>query len=975
MRKQMLDGLVAKDLEKVCALEPIHLLGTVQAYGFLMVVDIASGFVVQISEGIVRHWPGLQNPGALIGEPVSDWVDFSDQAGAFNADGLPEAGPVAMPWRLRFESTALIAPQPDVQGWECLAHQRGGLAMLEWLPVASFSDKPARENQMFADFGKVVSHLRHAPTLALFFDECAKLVQEFTAFDRVLLYRFLPDGAGEVVAERVSRDTEPAFLGLRFPASDIPAQARQLYLTNKLRVVADAREPLDQLLPRILPGGALLDQSHCMLRGPSEVHLAYLHNMGVRATLTVSIICDDKLWGLIACHNRAPKTPPHQVRESLRQICELLGEITNMRIESLLSMDAMTYRLALDHLLHEFHQALIQGSDVASVLDAWSPRLLEAFRTTNFGVRIGRLAYFVGRAGQHRSASTVLDEIGARLHCDTETPHVHLWDALRESAPGTLVSLPEAAGLMLAQRSDQGLIFACMCRPEHLHEVRWGGKPVKEDVMALPDGTVRLSPRRSFAEWQQLVRGHAIPWTQVEGDALQNLLRILSDVEKLHLNRRLQQTLHWRAHHDHLTGLHNRQAMEDEVTHLLKEGPCQWAMMLLDLDHFKNINDTYGHEVGDQILQQLALRLQAVTRESDLLSRLGGDEFLVLLSIPQPAAANSLLASERLHEAIAPPFVVGEQQLRLGISVGIAIPPQHGNTLSELLRHADLALYQAKSRGRSRSAVFELTMASDHLDYFLLERDLAEALERNEMTLVYQPKVDLLSHRVVGLEALLRWNHPARGQSSPDTFIAIAERSDQIVHIDRWVMQSAIAESARWQANGLAPLPIAINLSIADILSPNLTDYLGELLNTYHVLPAALEIEVTESCIMRQLEQTQAVLKSLNDSGIATSLDDFGTGFSSLSYLRQLPLQSLKIDKSFTQNILTDENAEKLTQAIIAMGIALNMKVIAEGVETCDQMHWLVAHGCHIGQGFFFSPPVAPDDVQRVVERLEANLG
>ncbi|WP_332876161.1 sensor domain-containing phosphodiesterase [Massilia sp. S19_KUP03_FR1] len=827
---------------------------------------------------------------------------------------------------------------------------------------------------MFADFGEVLSRLRHARNLGAFFDECAQLVQAFTSFDRVMVYRFLPDGAGEVVAERTSAQTSPKFLGLRFPASDIPAQARQLYLTNKLRVLADVAAPMDRLLPPTLPDGTVLDQSHCMLRGPSEVHLAYLQNMDVRATLTMSIVCDARLWGLIACHHNTPKTPPHQIRESLRQVCGLLGEITNMRIEALSGMDAMMHRLTLDHLLNEFHQAMIQGNDLPGVLDAWTPKLLQAFGATNFGVRAGRLSYLGGPGRVQGSALAVLDEMRARLDDDSPDPVVLMWDDLLVSETTALASLPDSAGILLSQRSEQEPIFAFMCRPEHVQEVRWGGKPDKDDVQVLPNGQVRLEPRRSFAEWQQSVRGYSLPWTQVEAEALQNLLRLVSDVQRLHLTRRLQQKLHWRAQHDHLTGLYNRQAMEEEITRLLNEDAFHCALMLLDLDHFKHINDTYGHEVGDQVLQQLALRLKAVTRAFDLLARVGGDEFLLLLQIPHPSPATSLICSERLHQAVAAPFEVREHQLRLGVSVGIAIPPGHGTTLSELLRHAHLALCEAKSRGRSRSAVFELAMASDHLDYFLLERDLEEAVDRNQLALVYQPKVDLLSRKVVGLEALLRWNHPTRGQSSPDAFIPVAERSDQIIRIDRWVMRNAIAEWARWQKAGMAPFPIAINLSIADILSPNLITYLSQLIEEYRVTPAALEIEVTESCLMRELETTQAVLKGLNKHGFATSLDDFGTGFSSLSYLRQLPLQCLKIDKSFTQNILLDKNAEKLTQAIIAMGVALNMTLVAEGVETREQMNWLFDHGCHVGQGYYFSPPVPPDDVRHVIERIELRL-
>ncbi len=361
-------------------------------------------------------------------------------------------------------------------------------------------------------------------------------------------------------------------------------------------------------------------------------------------------------------------------------------------------------------------------------------------------------------------------------------------------------------------------------------------------------------------------------------------------------------------------------------------------------------------------------------RGLDLLARLGGDEFMLLLQVLRPTPATVLTLAERLHQAVSAPFDINGKQFRVGISVGIAIPPAHGRTVDQLLRHADLALYQAKTQGRARSVVFELAMASDQRDAYLLECDLNEAVDRNQLSLVFQPKVDLLSRKVIGVEALVRWDHPTRGQNSPGTFIPMAEHSDQIVRIDRWVMRSAIAEQARWRAQGLMKLPVAINLSIVDILSPNLVSYLTGLLMEYHVPADALEIEVTESCVMSELTKTQGVLRALNETGIATTLDDFGTGFSSLSCLRQLPLQCLKIDQSFIQCMLQDPHAEKLTQAIVAMGIALKMSIVAEGIETREQMHWLLAHGCHIGQGYYFSPPVAPDDLPQVIERIELRL-
>ena len=967
------DGTISAELEASCAQEPIHLLGTVQSYGFLLVAEIASGCIVQVSAGIVRHWPGLSGAAALLGKPLCDWAACVEGPAVLDIAALPSAHCLRLPWRPRFEQTCVLPVLPGPVEWECLGHRCGEVAILEWLPLDGGVDDAQRQSQVFADFAGAIARLRRAMGLEAFFRECVQVIQEVSAFDRVMIYRFLPDGCGEIVAEHTAPGYEQKYLGLRFPASDIPAQARTLYLSNTLRILADVEAPMDTLVPERLPNGEALDQSHCTLRGLSEVHLAYLRNMGVRATMTLSIVCDGKLWGLIACHHHRPRTPPHQVRDGMRQIAELLAEIANMRIETLSHLEAVRQRLAMDTLLNQFHQSLLQDGDIPAVLEVWMPELLAAFGASTLGVQLGTLAVTVGPGQRLGSSHQILDEVGARLDSEELAPKVHMWDDLLTSRNRSLLHLPEAAGLLLAQRHDEGIIFCFLTRPEVVQQVNWGGEPAK-DLVALPNGRVRLEPRRSFAVWQESVRGHSTPWQETEGEALQNLLRILCEVNKLQVNRRMQETMHWRAHHDHLTGLYNRRAMEDEVSRRLDEGEYDAALMLLDVDHFKKINDTYGHETGDLVLQQLTLRLKAVMREFDLLARLGGDEFMLLLQLPHPNAATALAFAERLHQSVAAPFDIKGQQLRVGVSAGIAIPPGHGRTVSELLRHADLALYQAKSMGRGRSVMFEMAMAASQRDYYLLERDLDEAVDGNQLSLVFQPKVDLVSRKVVGLEALVRWNHPTRGENSPGTFIPIAEKSDQIIRIDRWVMRSAIAEQARRLTHGLATLPIAINLSMADILSPNLVPYLSGLLEQYQVPPEALEVEVTESCFMRELTETQDVLRALNDSGIATALDDFGTGFSSLSYLRQLPLQCLKIDQSFTWSMLQDANAEKLTQAIVAMGIALRMTIVAEGVETREQMEWLLAHGCHVGQGYYFSPPVAAEDLQQVIERLEIRL-
>ncbi len=960
------DGYISTELERTCAYEPIHLLGTVQAYGFLIVVERASARIVQVSTGITRHWPGLSDAAALLGAPLADWVDCASAI-----DGLGEPAPARLPCQLRLERTMAGA---DASGWECFGHRSGPFVLLEWLPRTAPDDQETlRQSRLLGSLAGVIARLRHAERLEPFVADCVQVMQELSGYDRVMIYRFMPEGDGEVVAEHTGNGVDAKFIGLRFPSTDIPSQARTLYLSNRLRVLADVDAAMDTLLPPTLPGGALLDQSHAILRGLSSVHLAYLRNMGVKATLTLSIVIDNRLWGLIACHHHQPRLPPDHVSEGLRQMYELVAEIANMRIQALSQLEEVRQRLSMDHLLNQFRQAVVEDAPITAVLDARLPELLASFHAHTLGLHIGNLHYVGGSGRRCGTDEQVLDEVRGRVDPHNRTQMAHAWSDLLTADNRRLHYLPEAAGLLLAQRYEGEMNFCFVARPEVVQQVRWGGEPAR-DLVTLPDGLVRLEPRRSFSEWKQSVAGKSQAWERACADALENLLQRLSELNKLQVNRSLQEKLRWRAHHDQLTGLYNRRAMEDEIAHRLEHGQFDAALMLLDMDHFKKINDTYGHEVGDRVLQQFSVRLKAVVRNFDLLGRLGGDEFLLLLRLPQPDAPTALQFALRLHEAVAAPFEINGQQLRLGISVGIAIPPYHGDSVSELLRHADLAMYEAKSLGRSRSVVFEAAMASDQLDTYLLERDLNEAVENNELSLVFQPKVDLVSRRVVGLEALVRWTHPSRGQSMPDAFIPIAERSDQIVRIDRWVMRAVVVAQAHWRAQGEAPLPVAINLSMADLLSTNLIGYLNDLLTEHHLPPAALEIEVTESCVMRELEQTKSGLQALNSLGISTTLDDFGTGFSSLSYLRQLPLQCLKIDQSFTKTMLLDANSEKLTQAILAMGNALKMSIVAEGVETEEQMRWLLAHGCHIGQGYFFSRPVVATDVMPMIGAIEARL-
>jgi diguanylate cyclase (GGDEF)-like protein len=967
---------ISQELEQACAEEPIHIIGTIQPHGFVVVADVRSSRILQVSSGIARHWAGLGESSRLLHEPLADWVDGLGADPAALLGSLPRVDPMALPLRPRIALGAAAAGRPvSVAGdFECVGHRADDVAILEWQPLGDSPDQLPSEMQGMVEMSCALVRLRDAHALEAFYRDCVREVARLCEFDRVMLYRFLPDWTGEVIAEQAAGQMQTRFLGLRFPASDIPSQARALYADSKIRVLADVLAAPDTLLPALLPGGEPLDQSHSLLRGFSEVHRTYLKNMGVRATMSLSIVCEGKLWGLIACHHYQPRIPPQHVRSTLRQVCELVAGVSAMRIETLAQLESAHDTVSLDQLLVRFHQAVLHEEDTRAVLVRLMPELLTAFQASAFGVRIGALCYVGGRTGSAAAEPEILHEVAA-LFGDTSLPTgaVQLTDLLTPSG-AALVTLPEAAGLLAVQQAGVSLEICAFTRPEVVREVNWAGAPVKRAVTA-QDGRVRLEPRRSFALWREQIAGTSRPWSAVEVDACGRLLNILSDAYRRHLHKTLEQELRWRAQHDHLTGLINRRSVEESLDQRMDAGHFESAVMLIDLDHFKMVNDTHGHAAGDRLLQELSRRLGSVIRPSDILSRVGGDEFLLLAEMPLPDPAAALAVADRLHRAVEQPFVVAGQMVRLGLSVGISIPPGHGTNSTDLMRRADLALYRAKRSAGTSTVIFDPIMEEGLLGAYELERDLQEAIGKNQLTLVFQPEIDLTTGRVIGLEALARWNHPDRGAIGPSVFIPIAERSDLIIQIGQWVMRTAIATQAAWRAQSMVTVPVAVNVSMAEVTSGKLVDHIGDRLNEFQMPPECIAVELTESVIMKDPRVAMSVLSGLRRLGIATAIDDFGTGYSSLSYLRQLPLNSLKVDQSFTADLTRDAHSRSLTQAIIRMAEALKMTTIAEGVETGAQLQWLRGHKCGVGQGYLFSQAVPAGAVHATTTQIEAAWG
>jgi diguanylate cyclase (GGDEF)-like protein len=436
--------------------------------------------------------------------------------------------------------------------------------------------------------------------------------------------------------------------------------------------------------------------------------------------------------------------------------------------------------------------------------------------------------------------------------------------------------------------------------------------------------------------------------------------RELRDVEVRRSHKRAQDWLKYTARYDQLTDLPNRNLLYERLEQIISDNK-PFSLILMDLDRFKEINDTIGHQAGDSLLQQVGLRLQSVVRKGDTVARLGGDEFGALLpGLDGKAAA---LAAERFLNAFDPSFVIGEIALSVRTSIGIASFPEHSTDKDALMRYADVAMYLAKESGGGYT-VYSAERDSYSTERLALMGDLHRALEQNQLFLVYQPKLNLQTGAVTGVEALARWQHPKGGLIPPDQFIALAERSGFIKSLTAWGLEAALTQSRSWSEGGTA-VPISVNLSARTLHDETFPDRVKEVLESRKVAPAQLELEITESVIMVDPSRALTILTRLNRMGISLSIDDFGTGYSSLSYLKKLPVNAVKIDKSFIINMTDDTNDAQIVRSTIDLAHNLGLKVIAEGVETREAWDQLLALGCDEAQGYYMSRPLPAPEMTR----------
>ena len=575
--------------------------------------------------------------------------------------------------------------------------------------------------------------------------------------------------------------------------------------------------------------------------------------------------------------------------------------------------------------------------------------------------------------------------------------------AERKTAEELLFTEKERAQVTLDSIGDAVLSTDLQCKVTYLNVVAekitgWtraeaAGKDI-DDVFVIIDGstrepcvnplrtaitknrTVGLTPnciliRRDGAEFA--IEDSAAPIHDQHGLATGAVI-VFHDVS---VARALGAEMSHLAQHDILTNLPNRTLLQDRLTQAIataSRNDSRIAVLFLDLDGFKHINDSLGHATGDRLLQSVARRLLAAVRTSDTVSRLGGDEFVILLS-EVAHAADAGVKARKILSALGAPFEIEQNTLRVTASIGVTTYPEDGETAESLMRNADLAMYQAKEKGRSNYQFFEKGMNVRAVERQSIEGDLRCALERDEFVMHYQPKIDLNTGGITGVEALVRWQHPERGLVGPLQFISVAEDCGLMLPIGKWVLRESCRQAKAWQDAGLPTVEMAVNVSSVEFRNDEFLEGISTILKETGLEPRYLELELTESVLMQHAEFSVPLLQKLKAMGVRLAVGDFGTGYSSLSYLRQFPIDTLKVDQSFIHEINAETDEATIISAVINMGCRLKHRVIAEGVETAEQLAFLRAHGCDEGQGYYFGRPMPAAETSKLLELSMAMTG
>lgn len=952
-----------------CEREPLELIGAMQA-PFHLVAFCPATFrcraATEGAEAALGAAPGSLASGdleAALGAPAASWIRRATGGEAYRRQGF-----VAFPnGRLHWVELVRLGP---LLGLEIDIEETGATSGL-----CSGVEALGAVGALGTDLEIVLDGT--APTGTVAFDLLTDRFRAICGYDRVMIYRFDQDWNGTVIAESARDGLPEGYLGLTFPSSDIPRPARDLFLANAVRPIIDVEAapiPLRGVGPALDDSLApdRIDLSECRWRAISPIHLQYLRNMGVRATLTIALRVRGQLWGLLTSHHYSG---PRRLSQAETALCRAFADLfSSMLSEATLQLVARAlaecrrFRRALrSRALGDAR--LFSPEDLLTTIE---DDLLAMLDCDGLILDLGEGLMRFGRAPPPEQTRTLMARLAALAaesgqHSLVTSHLAGFWPDHAEAFG------PEAAGALAVFREDGGTLVAL--RGPRPNTVSWGGDPRIRVTSAAEDG--RLQPRASFEAWQELTRDRSPPWPEIAEEQARDLLTSLAEISWILAQRRAEHDLvaardqaesalrevEHAAMHDDLTGLANRRSLAAMLAAL--SGPAQppdriVAALHIDLDRFKQINDTLGQSTGDAVLVHVARVIERERRGRDAAFRVGGDEFVLIVPRVETEAELADLAG-RLITALSRPIEVEGQTCHVGASIGIATERATLLDPGTLLSRADIALYESKERGRGRFTFVTDEMEARRLRRRALGEDILRALSAREFSVFYQLQFDARTRQPSGAEALVRWIHPERGIVAPADFLSGAEEVGVIGEIDRFVMQTAVADRAAWERAGLRVPRVSVNVSARRLGERGLVDCVARL----GLPPGVLAFELLETIDLQKVDaMSQWNLDALRELGLEIEVDDFGTGHTSILSLVRLRPHALKIDRELVAPVGSAPAALRLVQSIVEIAHGLGIRVIAEGVETETQVALLTALGCDTLQGHGLARPMPADQVR-----------
>ncbi|NBC12156.1 MAG: EAL domain-containing protein [Gammaproteobacteria bacterium] len=919
-----------------CDAQPIAHCASLQSFGCLLVLAADSLRVIAAGAN-TKDFLGLE-PQAVLGAELGTLLPAGDGGlvacvretqsepetfcpEAFSAPPQPQLPDLALSLRLTpWQGMLLLEIEPDV-------------------PLATATQAGA------CDPGALGRELLAAADIDILCSRLARALRRFTGFERVLVYRFEPDWDGTVIAEDLAPSTLPSVRGLRYAAADIPSRARALYTATPLRYapIRDHAE-IPLLAAREVPTS--IDIGAAQLRALHPTHRAYLEQLGVNASLSLSIVCDGHLWGLVICHHRRP----HAISMALRQRLAELAALVSARIalleqriqlqareQGVAAINAIIGRLDIRKPFPQGfvgNEALLRGlfaADAVQIFHRDAPLLEEGALDLDAAEQRALLHFLRKRGGGVWSTDC--------LSCEFEPAAAY---------PERLAGI---IAIFIGPTEDYVMLFG---RRRTRFKVRWGARPAA--LAPAADDTSPWSTRR-FEPWEEERIHHAPPWTRSElgtAEALRNLTQEVIVASAAHF-----EVL---ALRDSLTGLPNRERFRQILATTIEQAETTGGVFgigLLDIDHFKSVNDTLGHDKGDILLAAAAKRILAVLPEGAVVARLGGDEFALLLPSGHEDALDAM--PERVVAAFRTPISVDDDRFAVSVSMGVTLG--HGASQgTELLKQADMALYQAKDAGRDCVRAFDSGLQQRALVRLEIAREILGRSPKTAIEILLQPQVPIATRRPEPrFEVLARWRTTEGRLLQPLEFIDAAQQNGLMRAVTEAVLaRSLLVLREHPGASGADPV-LAVNVTAADLEARWFARSLLQALAEANVAPARLELEIAESVLLRITPSVRESLRQLSDGGIGIALDDFGSGFSSMAHLRELNISTLKVDRDFVRGV-TAEQDRRLVAGIVAMAHSLGKRVVAEGVERVTELEVLRRLGCDWGQGYLWSEPLTPAD-------------